>query len=153
MRWKGTKNPDVSRVLPLPQWFKGTEKSTRNVTFKWKSKQSLTLHARADFEKFIRSWSLHSTRLVEVSGVWISFWLKKVRLSVGLLKPERIMDTNMSPMLWPGDVKWRPTGRSVPDNRVERKCSRKRSPKRLPSCNKLYIGETGRRLGDRFREY
>ena len=45
---------DVSRVLPLRQWFKATEKSTRNVTFKLKSKQSLTLHARADFEKFIR---------------------------------------------------------------------------------------------------
>ena len=49
------KKPDVSRVLPLPQWFKATEKSTRNVTFKLKSKQSLTLHARVDFEKFIRS--------------------------------------------------------------------------------------------------
>ena len=48
-------NPDVSRVLPLPQWFKATEKSMRNVTFKLKSKQSLTLHARADFEKFIRT--------------------------------------------------------------------------------------------------
>ena len=34
MRWKGTKKPDVSRVLPLPQGFKATEKSKRNVTFK-----------------------------------------------------------------------------------------------------------------------
>ena len=53
---------------------------------------------------------------------------------------------------------------------TSRRCSRNRSPSRLPVrnrlvvflcimcitctlCKKLYIGETGRRLGDRFREH
>ena len=31
---KVRKKTDVSMVLPLPQWIKATDKSTRNVTFK-----------------------------------------------------------------------------------------------------------------------
>ena len=56
----------------------------------------------------------------------------KLRLSVVLMRQEQITESNMSSTLWPGNVKWRPTGRSVSGSRVERKCSVNLSPKRLP---------------------
>ena len=69
---------------------------------------------------------------------------------------------------WLGRLKWRATGwdASLSSFSTSRRCSRNRSPGRLPVspmynllhnlyrlCNKLYIGETGRRPGDRFREH
>ena len=50
---------------------------------------------------------------------------------------------------WPGRLKCLATGldRSDPLFLTSSKCSQKRSP------NKLYIGESGRKLGDRFREH
>ena len=65
---------------------------------------------------------------------------------------------------WLGRLKWRATGldASLSFFSTSRRCSRNRSPSRLPVSPmynllyigyKLYIGETGRRLGDRFREH
>ena len=79
VRWNSTKKTDVSRVLPLPQWFQATEKSTRNVTYKWKSKQSLTLHARADFEKFIRSRTVGILRFIKYPD-WNKQFIKYIKL-------------------------------------------------------------------------
>ena len=56
----------------------------------------------------------------------------KRRLSWVSRKPERITDTSISVQACLGDAKCRPTGRSVLDCRVERRCSLKRSPRRLP---------------------